>query len=82
MNRILRDFIRKFVIVYLDDIVIYSNSETEHLRHLELVFKALRDVELYTKPLKCVFSVLELEFYRHIVGSGKLRPLTLKIKVI
>jgi hypothetical protein len=82
MNRILRDFIRKFVIVYLDDIVIYSNSETEHLRHLELVFKALRDVELYTKPLKCVFSVLELEFCGHIVGSGKLRPLTSKIKVI
>jgi hypothetical protein len=82
MNRILQDFIRKFVIVYLDDIVIYSNSETEHLRHLELVFKALRDVELYAKPLKCVFSVLELEFYRYIIGSGKLRPLTLKIKVI
>jgi Reverse transcriptase (RNA-dependent DNA polymerase)/RNase H-like domain found in reverse transcriptase/Retroviral aspartyl protease/Integrase core domain/Integrase zinc binding domain len=82
MNRILRQFIGKSVIVYLDDIVIYSKSEKEHLQHLTAVFKALRKAELYAKPSKCTFIVPELEFCGHMVGSGKLRPLTSKIEVI
>src|SRR5436190_11408511 len=47
MNQILRPYIDKFVLVYLDDILIYSNSDEEHLEHLRLVFEALREYKLY-----------------------------------
>ena len=46
MNQILRPYIDKFVLVYLDDILIYSNSDEEHLEHLRLVFEALREYKL------------------------------------
>ena len=83
MNRILREFIVKgFVIVYLDDIVIFSNSVDEHQQHLEAVFKALRAATLYAKPSKCVLAATELEFCGHVIGNGQLRPVKSKIDMI
>src|SRR5436309_3377949 len=55
INSILR-YIDKFVLVYLDDILVYSNSDEEHLEHLKLVFEALREHSLYASPDKCVFD--------------------------
>src|SRR5438876_2813340 len=51
MNSILRPYIDKFVLVYLDDILVYSNSEEEHLEHLRLVFEALRQHRMYARPM-------------------------------
>jgi hypothetical protein len=83
MNRILREFIVKgFVIVYLDDIVIFSNSESEHQQHLKAVFEALRANKLYAKPSKCILAAPELEFCGHVVGNGKLQPVRSKINMI
>ena len=82
MNRILRQFIAKFVIVYLDDIVIYSETEEDHLRHIRQVFEVLRANELYARPSKCEFLVKKLEFCGHIVGNGEIRPLVSKIDII
>ena len=56
MNQILRPYIDKFVLVYLDDILVYSNSEEEHLEHLRLVLEALRKHKLYARPKKCTFD--------------------------
>jgi Reverse transcriptase (RNA-dependent DNA polymerase) len=53
MNNALRDFLGKFVIVYLDDIVVYSDSDEEHEKHLTQVFEALQKHELFAKPSKC-----------------------------
>jgi hypothetical protein len=52
MNSILRPYIDKFVLVYLDDILIYSNSAEEHREHLRLVLETLRKYKLYAKPAK------------------------------
>jgi hypothetical protein len=69
MNQILRPYIDKFVLVYLDDILIYSNSAEEHLEHLRLVLQALREAKLYVRPKKCTFNQPEVEFCGHIVGN-------------
>ena len=79
INDALRDFISKFVIIYLDDIVIYSNSMEEHVEHLALVLEALEKHRLYAKPLKCIIGVSELEFCGHIVGGGRCRPTPTKV---
>src|SRR5213078_1922052 len=56
MNQILHPYIDKFILVYLDDILIYSNSEEEHLQHLRIVFDTLRAHKLFARPSKCTFN--------------------------
>src|SRR5204863_9489413 len=70
MNSILRPYIDKFVLVYIDDLLIYSSSAEEHREHLRLVLEALRKHELFAKPSKCIFDSPEDEFCGHIVGGG------------
>src|SRR6266496_361361 len=70
MNQILRPFIDKFMLVYLDDILIYSNSAEEHRKHLRLVLEGLRASKLFAKPKKCIFDQPEVECCGHIVGNG------------
>ncbi|XP_048232892.1 uncharacterized mitochondrial protein AtMg00860-like [Ricinus communis] len=82
MNKVLALYLDQFVVVYLDDIVVYSNTLKEHVEHLRLVFKALRDNELYVKNEKCSFAQREVAFLGHIVGDGKLRMDGSKVKVI
>ena len=82
MNSILRPYIDKFVLVYLDDILVYSNSEEEHLEHLRLVFEALRKHSLYAQPEKCTFDQPNVEFCGHVVGQGVVRVLDSKVKAI
>ena len=55
MNDVLEDVIGKFVIVYLDDIVVYSKDQAEHYRHLQVVLQLLREHELYANLAKCKF---------------------------
>jgi hypothetical protein len=55
MNEVLRAFIGKFVVVYFDDILIYSMSIDEHIDHLRVVFNALRDAHLFGNLEKCTF---------------------------
>ena len=58
----------RLVIVYLDDILVFSKSPEEHAEHLQLVLARLREHELYAKRAKCEFNQPELEFQGHIVG--------------
>jgi hypothetical protein len=82
INNILRPFLDKFVVVYLDDITVYSNSHEEHLEHLRQVFKALAEHKLYANPAKCVFNKPEVKFCGHIVGSGTVPVMQDKIQAI
>ena len=82
MNQILRPYIDKFVLVYLDDILIYSNSTEEHRKHLRLVLDVLRKHKLYVRPRKCTIDQPEVEFCGHIVGGGIVKVLDQKVKVI
>ena len=71
INEVLSPFLRKFVMVFLDDILIYSPSLQTHLQHLEQVFQKLREHNLYMKASKCSFSQHRLDYLGHIIsGAG------------
>ncbi|CAH9102252.1 unnamed protein product [Cuscuta epithymum] len=71
MNRVFHKYLDRFVIVFIDDILIYSESEEEHEEHLILVLETLREKQLYAKLSKCEFWLKEIGFLGHVVsGSG------------
>jgi len=69
MNDIFREFLRKFVIVFFYDILIYSSSWHDHLQHLEVVLQSLRKHKLYAKLSKCSFGLLQMDYLGHIVSE-------------
>lgn len=82
MNKIFHPFLDQFVVVYLDDIVIYSMSLPEHIDHLRKVFQVLRENELYVKKEKCSFAQPKVEFLGHQICDGKLLMDPTKVKTI
>ncbi|TYK08816.1 ty3-gypsy retrotransposon protein [Cucumis melo var. makuwa] len=69
MNRVFKDFLDSFVIVFIDDILIYSKTETEHEEHLHQVLETLRANKLYAKFSKCEFWLKKVTFLGHVVSS-------------
>ena len=67
MNRVFKRYLDKFVIVFIDDILVYSASEEEHYEHLSIVLSTLRDHKLYAKLSKCEFWLREVKFLGHQV---------------
>jgi hypothetical protein len=67
MNGIFRNYLDKFVKVFLDDILIYSKSEEEHEHHLRLVLQVLREHQLYSKLSKCSFYQKQIHYLGHII---------------
>jgi len=70
MQKVLRPFLGKFCVTYLDDIGIYSDSIQEHLEHIRLVLGALQAHHLFAKPSKCAFFLTELDFLGHVVSQN------------
>ena len=70
MNKIFMEFLDKFVVVFIDDILIYSKSEEEHEEHLRLVLETLREHKLYAKFSKCEFWLKEVGFLGHVLSEG------------
>jgi len=71
MNRIFHAYLDRFVVVFIDDILIYSKSEEEHAEHLKIVLQVLKEKKLYAKLSKCEFWLNEVSFLGHIIsGSG------------
>ncbi len=70
MNSIFMEYLDKFVVVYLNDILIYSKNEEEHAEHLRLVLEKLREHRLYAKFSKCEFWLPEVTYLGHVI-SGK-----------
>nr|GFB90930.1 reverse transcriptase [Tanacetum cinerariifolium] len=79
MNHILHEYLDKFVIVFIEDILVYSKSEEEHEQHLRIVVKILRQKKLYAKFLKCEFW---LHFLGHIVSADGITMDPSKVKAI
>jgi hypothetical protein len=69
MNSVFMDYLNKFVVVFIDDILIYSQNEQEHEEHLRKVLQRLRDCQLYAKLSKCEFWISEVLFLGHIINQ-------------
>ena len=82
MNTIFREEMDDFVIVYIDDILVYSKTVEEHVRHLEVVLGRLRDNKLYANEEKSDFAHQEIEFLGHVVTRDGIKSDMKKVKAI
>ncbi|GJV23305.1 putative reverse transcriptase domain-containing protein [Tanacetum coccineum] len=72
MNKVCRPYLDKFVIVFIDDILIYSMTQEEHVEHLRLVLKLLKKEKLYAKFSKCELWLREVQFLRHVINGNRI----------
>jgi hypothetical protein len=70
INKVFMEYLYKFVMVFIDDILVYSRSEERHEGHLRLVLQKLQDHKLYAKLSKCEFWLKQVTFLGHIVSKG------------
>jgi hypothetical protein len=82
MDNIFKDVIGKYVVVYLDDLNIYSSSFEEHLKHLKEVFRRLKLAGLKLKPQKCYFANNELKFLGYVISSEGISTNPDKVKAV
>ena len=82
INRVFRPFLDQFVILFIDDILVYSKNKAEHAMHLRLVLQTLREHQLYAKFLKCKFWLEEVAFLGHVVSKEGIQVDPKKIEVI
>ena len=82
MNRVFKKYLDKFVIVFIDDILIYSKDETDHENHLRIVLETLRKEKLYAKFSKCEFWIKEVQFLGHVINRHGVKVDPAKIEAI
>ncbi|GJX16364.1 putative reverse transcriptase domain-containing protein [Tanacetum coccineum] len=82
MNRVCKPYLDKFVIIFIDDILIYSKSKEEHAEHLKLILELLKKEELYAKFSKCEFWLLKVRFLGHVIDSEGIHVDPTKIESI
>ena len=82
MNRVFKPYLHIFVIVFIDDILIYSRKEEDHVYHLKIVLQTLKYKELYARFSKCEFWLKVMAFLGHIVFDDRIRVETQKIAAI
>ena len=70
MNKVFMEYLDKFVVVFIDDILVFSRSEEEHAEHLRLDLQKLREHQLYAKFSKCDFWLKEVSFLGHVITDG------------
>ncbi|GJS10429.1 putative reverse transcriptase domain-containing protein [Tanacetum coccineum] len=82
INRVCRPYLDKFVIVFIDDILIYSKTQEEHVEHLRLVLELLKKEKLYAKFSKCEFWLREVQFLGHVINDNGIHVDPSKIEVV
>ena len=82
MNRILGKHLHKFVVCYLDDIMVYSKTPAEHVEHLETVLAILKENQFYASAGKCSFNKPEVKFLGHVVGRHGLKVNPSKVQCV
>ncbi|GJW19561.1 putative reverse transcriptase domain-containing protein [Tanacetum coccineum] len=81
-NRVCRPYLDKFVIVFIDDILIYSKTQEEHVEHLRLVLELLKKEKLYAKFSKCEFWQREVQFLGHVINGNRIHVDPSKIEAV
>ena len=82
MNRVFSPYLDKFIIVFIDDILIYSKNEEDHAKHLEMTLNLLRSHQLYAKFEKCDFWQHKLKFLGHVVSRSGIAMDPAKIEAV
>ncbi|KAM2770237.1 hypothetical protein PS2_012905 [Malus domestica] len=82
MNRVFQSYLDRFVIVFMDDILVYSKFRAEHARHLKLVLKSLREHQLYAKFSKCQFWLDQVAFLGHVISAQGIRVDSQKVAAV
>eukprot|EP00253_Pinus_taeda_P036679 PITA_36679 len=82
MNHLLKPYLRKFVLVFFDDILIYSCTWAAHLQHVDLLLQLLRKHQLFVNMSKCLFGMEEVEYLGHIVGCASVKVDPKKIQAM
>ena len=82
MNDVLRSFLRRFVLVFFDDILIYSASWADHLRHLRAVLTVLQQRRLFVKHSKCAFGVGSISYLGHVITEAGIAMDPTKVQAV
>ena len=82
MNQVFRPYLRNFVLVFFDDILVYSHSMTEHAQHLAVVLHILIKYRLYANSKKCSFACTRLEYLGHIISGDDVEVDNSKIQAM
>nr|GEW81334.1 putative reverse transcriptase domain-containing protein [Tanacetum cinerariifolium] len=82
MNRVYRPYFDKFVIVFIDDILIYYKTQEEHVEHLRIVLELLKKEKLYAKFSKCEFCLREVQFLGHVINGNGIHVDPSKIETV
>src|SRR4051812_49989435 len=82
MNRIFHEYLDRFTVVFIDDILIYSKLESDHAKHLKLVLQVLKEKKLYAKLSKCEFWLKEVSFLGHIISGDGIVVDPSKVEVV
>jgi hypothetical protein len=82
MNKVFMEYLDKFVVVFIDDILVFSKTEEEHEKHLRLVLEKLRSNKLYAKFSKCEFWLTKVAFLGLVISAGGVLVDPGKVKVV
>lgn len=82
MNEVFKEYLRKSVLVFFDDILVYSINMEQHIQHLREVFQLLEKHQLVVKTSKCSFGKKEVEYLGHIIGEGKVYTDPQKVEAV
>ena len=73
MNKVFHPFLKKFILVFFDDILIYSKTQEEHVAHVDQTLKILREHRLYEKKSKCSSGRREIDYLGHIISEARVK---------
>ena len=82
MNKVFKDYLGKFIVVFINDILIYSRSKEEHTQYLRITLQVLKEKQLYTKLKKCEFWLEKVTFLGHVVSKDGISVDPSKVEAI